>query len=187
MSNSNTKTISLSELRRLRSANTDLLLLDVLSKQQFGKDHIEGAKNAPFEGSDFLPTVARAAGSKSKKIVVYCSGESCKSSHNAAQALTAAGYTDVLAYEGGIAEWRSHEKIDRKDGAKDHERGGEAHHAAGATATAAAAATPAHHASRNPKPAEKPAQVNTGGSVGMIATPASKDLHGKKQPKASAP
>ena len=66
MSNT-TKTITTSELRRLRSAKTDMLLVDVLAKEQFAKDHIEGAKNVPFDGADFLPSMARAASNKSKK------------------------------------------------------------------------------------------------------------------------
>ncbi len=187
MSTINTKTITTSELRRLRSGNTDMLLLDVLTKEQFGKDHIEGAKNVPFGNAEFLPAVARAAGSKSKKIVVYCTGETCKSSSNAAKALTDAGYTDVHAYEGGITEWRSNEKVDRKDGAKDvvkdDKKGSEAHHAAGASSTSSATTNPARHETdKGHKPADKPAHVNTGGSMGTVA-----DAHGKKEHKAGAP
>lgn len=115
MSNPNGKTITTSELRRLRSDNSAFLLLDVLPKAQFDKDHIAGAKNAPFEAIDFLTTVAKVAGNKGKKIVVYCTGVTCNASTNAAKALTVAGYTDVHAYEGGIAEWRSQEKTGKPD------------------------------------------------------------------------
>lgn len=107
MSNPTPKTITKSKLQQLRGGRSDLLLLDVLPKAQFAKDHIEGAKNAPFDAADFLPTVARLAASKSKPIVVYCTSEACNTSTKAAKALTDAGYTDVLVYAGGISEWRS--------------------------------------------------------------------------------
>ncbi len=38
-------------------------------------------------------------------IVTYCSGVTCPNSKIAAHRLTALGYTDVRAYEGGKEEW----------------------------------------------------------------------------------
>jgi rhodanese-related sulfurtransferase len=145
MSNTS-KTITTSELRHLRSAKTDMLLVDVLAKEQFAKDHIEGAKNVPFDGADFLPSMARAASNKSKKIVVYGAGSSGSTSSDAAKALTAAGYTDVHTFEGGLAEWRSAEK-----GARSGDDKATAMHAeAGAKATTGTS------------------PVDTGGSMGAV-------------------
>ncbi len=145
MSNT-TKTITTSELRRLRSAKTDMLLVDVLAKEQFAKAHIEGAKNVPFDGADFLPSMARAAGNKSKKIVVYGAGSAGSTSSDAAKALTTAGYTDVHTFEGGLAEWRSAEK-----GARSGDDKATAMHAeAGAKATTGTS------------------PVDTGGSMGAV-------------------
>lgn len=169
MSNSTVKTITTSELRGLRRAHTDMILVDVLSKEQFGKDHIEGAKNIPFGAADFLPGIARAASTKDKKIVVYCSGSSCKTSDNAAKALVAAGYTDVHAFEGGLADWRSSEKSATK--------GDEAHHAAGASGTASASS---HDTAHGGKSKNSTPQVNTGGSFGAVHDPSTdkkKDQH----------
>jgi bacterioferritin len=50
--------------------------------------------------------VRHAAGSKSRKIVVYCTDEACDASTRAAKMLTADGYGDVAAYEGGLTEWQ---------------------------------------------------------------------------------
>lgn len=101
-----TNTINTTELRRLRSMKTEMLLVDVLPKDKFDKDHIEGAQNVPLESPDFLSKVEQAAGRKDKKIVVYCADASCDASTRAATKLAAAGYGDVTAYKGGIAAWR---------------------------------------------------------------------------------
>lgn len=105
------KNISTVELRTLIQGQSDFLLLDVLKKEQFAKDHIEGARNVPAEGADFLPAVARAAGVKSKKIVVYCADASCSASRTSAEKLAVAGYTDVATYKGGLAAWRRPEAV----------------------------------------------------------------------------
>jgi len=156
MSNT-TKTITTSELRRLRSAKTDMLLVDVLSKEQFAKDHIEGAKNVPFDHAEFLSSIARAAGTKQKKIVVYCAGASCTTSGEAAKALTGAGYTDVHTFEGGLAEWRSSEKGARSG----DDKSAEMHAEAGAAATK-------HGDHSGAKSTTAKTHVNTGGSMGAV-------------------
>lgn len=102
-----TKTIQTTELRRLRSTKSEMLLVDVLPKDKFDKDHIDGAINAPLESPTFLETVEKAAGRKDKKIIVYCSGVGCNASAKAASKLTAAGYGDVTTYEGGLSAWRN--------------------------------------------------------------------------------
>jgi rhodanese-related sulfurtransferase len=171
MSNT-TKTITTSELRRLRSAKTDMLLVDVLSKEQFAKDHIEGAKNVPFDGTDFLPAIARAAGNKQKKIVVYCTGSTCTTAEEAAKALTTAGYSDIHMFAGGLAEWRSAEKGAR--GGDD--KAAEMHAEAGDSA----ARRPTERGDRaSGKPTDGSSHVNTGGSMGAVHDP-----DAKKQPKA---
>lgn len=117
-----TKSIETTELRRLRSTNSEMLLLDVLPKDKFDKDHIERAINAPLESNDFLGTVAKAAGRKDKKIVVYCSDAGCNASSKAASKLTAAGYGDVTTYEGGLGAWRN-EPADAGDAGANPQKG----------------------------------------------------------------
>jgi rhodanese-related sulfurtransferase len=41
----------------------------------------------------------------SDRIVVYCASDTCANSHQAAEALTAAGFTDVSVYVGGKKDW----------------------------------------------------------------------------------
>ncbi len=43
---------------------------------------------------------------KDKEIVVYCASFECRASPAAARKLEELGYTRVLEYEGGLADWR---------------------------------------------------------------------------------
>jgi len=100
------KTISTEKLRSLRKSTEGFLLIDVLSKERFDKDHIPGARNVPLDSKDFLQAVAqKASGSKNRKVVLYCGGPECDASSKAAQMLVAGGFTKVLEYEGGLASW----------------------------------------------------------------------------------
>ena len=42
---------------------------------------------------------------KTDAIITYCGGTQCPSSKQAAEKLASLGYTNVLAYEGGIQDW----------------------------------------------------------------------------------
>lgn len=99
-------TINTNQLRAMLQGKTDVLVLDVLPKVAFDKDHIEGARNVPMDSPNFLRDVEWLTASKDKKIVVYCASEACGTSGDAVQKLTAAGHTDVVKYEGGIEAWR---------------------------------------------------------------------------------
>jgi len=112
------KTIDTAGLRQLIQSKSDFLLLDVLSKEAFAKDHIEGAKNIPSDSSDFATAVERAASSKTKKVVVYCSGTACNASDKAAERLVSSGHTNVFTYKGGLEAWRQ---------TPEHTASGEAH------------------------------------------------------------
>lgn len=94
------------ELEALRSSGVDFLLLDVNSKVCFDDDHIDGAQNVPGDSPEFAALVASVAGGKGRKIVVYCADRSCDAATQAAYQLAGTGYTDVVAYEGGLAAWR---------------------------------------------------------------------------------
>jgi rhodanese-related sulfurtransferase len=100
------KTISTEKLQSLRKGSVGFLLVDVLDKDAFAKDHIPGARNVPLDTPDFARAVAtKAAGSKSRRVVLYCSGPDCDASSKAARLLVQGGFTDVLEYTGGLAAW----------------------------------------------------------------------------------
>lgn len=105
------KTISTEKLKSLRKSNEGFLLIDVLSKEQFDKDHIPGARNVPLDTVDFVEEVAaRASGSKGRRVVLYCGSQECNDSARAAQMLVASGFTNVLDYEGGLASWNESQR-----------------------------------------------------------------------------
>lgn len=100
------KTITTEKLQNLRKGADGFLLVDVLSKEQFAQDHIPGARNVPLDTANFAKAVAdKAAGSKSRKVVLYCSGPGCDASSKGAKLLVDGGFTNVIEYEGGLASW----------------------------------------------------------------------------------
>ena len=100
------KTISTEKLHALRKAPEGFLLIDVLGKEEFAKDHIPGARNVPLDTVDFAKVVAdRAGGSKTRRVVLYGRGNACPVSAKAVRLLAAANFTHVVEYEGGLAAW----------------------------------------------------------------------------------
>jgi rhodanese-related sulfurtransferase len=101
-----TKKISTEKLQSMRQSPEGFLLIDVLSRESFAKDHIPGARCVPLESPDFVAAVAeKASGSKTRKVVLYCSGPACDASARGAQMLIDGGFTTVLQYEGGLDAW----------------------------------------------------------------------------------
>jgi rhodanese-related sulfurtransferase len=100
------KTISTEKLQSLRKSAAGFLLVDVLGKDEFAKDHIPGACNVPADTPDFPKAVAdKAAGSKTRQVVLYSRGTNCELSAKACKVLTNANFTNVVDYEGGLAAW----------------------------------------------------------------------------------
>jgi len=102
-----TRTITTDGLKKLRKSAEGFVLIDVLSKEQFDKDHIPGARNVPLDSQDFVGPVAdKASGSKNRKVVLYCGSRDCDASAKGVKLLMSNGFTAVSAYEGGLASWR---------------------------------------------------------------------------------
>lgn len=100
------KTISTEKLQSLRKGTEGFLLIDVLDKAAFDHDHIPGARNVPLDTEGFPKVVAdKNAGSKTRRVVLYCAGTDCDASAKAAKLLVADGFTNVVLYEGGLAAW----------------------------------------------------------------------------------
>jgi len=100
------KTISTESLHRLRKGHEGFVLIDVVDRAGFAKDHIPGASNVPLTDDDFPRAVAtKASGSRTRKVVLYCAGPHCDASTKAGDLLVAGGFTNVIEYEGGLAAW----------------------------------------------------------------------------------
>ncbi|MGE0352835.1 MAG: rhodanese-like domain-containing protein, partial [Gemmatimonadales bacterium] len=100
------RTIQANDLKRLLDQNQDLILVNVLSRKEFEKDHIPGSHNIPKDEKDFVQQVEKLAGTKDRHIVVYCASKDCQASPTAAKKLTDAGFRNVTDFEGGMAEWK---------------------------------------------------------------------------------
>lgn len=75
----------------------------VLTQEWYKNTLIAGSKWVPL---DKLTMRLPELGVKTEEtIVVYCGGPQCPQSKQAAQQLVAKGYTNVYAYEGGLADW----------------------------------------------------------------------------------
>lgn len=78
---------------------------EVLPPAHWEDGHLPGAANLPLEGLE-----ARAAAlfpDKTRTLVLYCSNERCRNSHEAAARLERVGYSAVHVFVGGKAAWKA--------------------------------------------------------------------------------
>ena len=100
------KTITTAELQELQSTEPGLPIINTLPYESFEKTRIPAAISIPQDEPDFVERVARAVGSKTDKLVVYCANQKCDSSEKATRKLEDAGFTSVLTYKGGAEAWK---------------------------------------------------------------------------------
>lgn len=110
------KTITARELRKMRDADEDFLLVNSLPAENFAKTKLPGAVNVAEQDADFAERVEKKAGGKEKTVVVYCASMQCNSSANAAEKLDKAGFTDVYDFEAGAEGW--HQVFKEKEGGR---------------------------------------------------------------------
>jgi rhodanese-related sulfurtransferase len=77
---------------------------NVLTDEYFNGLMIPGSRRVALDKVGEEVRLTRLA--KNTPLAVYCAGPKCPQSRLAAEKLTALGYTDVVAYEGGIEEWK---------------------------------------------------------------------------------
>ena len=92
--------ISMEEARSLMEEETDYIILDVRTEEEFAEKHIPNAVNIPNEtiGSEILAELP----DKNQLILVYC--RSGNRSKQASEKLAALGYTKIYEF-GGINDW----------------------------------------------------------------------------------
>ena len=78
-------------------------LLEALPPKYFRQGHLPGARQLNTDGA--ADHAKRLGMTVDQPIVVYCASETCANSHQAAEALAAAGYRDVSVYAGGKQDW----------------------------------------------------------------------------------
>ncbi len=82
-------------------------LLDVLPQEVYSCRHLPGAQNVCVYEIIFSDRVSELVPVRETPLVVYGAGDGSRDAHEAARKLTEMGYTDVWAYAGGVADWRS--------------------------------------------------------------------------------
>ena len=94
------KQISMDEAVTMMAEETDYIILDVRTPEEFAEKHIPNAINIPNEtiGKDEIPELPN----KEQLILVYC--RSGNRSKQASEKLVKLGYTNIYEF-GGINDW----------------------------------------------------------------------------------
>ncbi len=100
------KRISPHALKQKVENGKDLIIIDTLTKDHYTKVHLPNARNACVFEVTFLDQIAGVIPEKDDVIVVYGSSEKSMDATTAAEKLIRAGYSNVLALDGGLALWR---------------------------------------------------------------------------------
>ena len=105
------KSISRDDLKQMNETeHEDFVLINVLPRDAFNREHIRTSISVPVEEPSFLEQVEAVTGSKDRKIDVYCANFECDASPKAAKKLEDAGFTEVYDYEGGTEDWFSRKR-----------------------------------------------------------------------------
>ena len=97
--------ITREELKRKLNGGKDLVLVEALPRKYWAKEHIPGALNLPHDEIERL--APELLPDKDREIVVYCADAACANSQIAAKALSALGYSRVVEYVEGKADWKA--------------------------------------------------------------------------------
>jgi rhodanese-related sulfurtransferase len=85
---------------KLPPDDENVVLINVLSEEEFEEAHIPRSINVPLGRDDFVDRVVEIAGDKNRPIVVHGATFKCPASTAAAQRLEDGGLTDVYDLEG---------------------------------------------------------------------------------------
>ncbi|TAL16240.1 rhodanese-like domain-containing protein [bacterium] len=107
------KLVNTEELYKWTAEKKDMIIIDVLPKDEYDKGHIPGAVNSPLPKTEKELTpfdtesVVKTAGSdKEKPVVLYCGFVACRRSHLGAKILAENGFKSVNRYPAGITGWK---------------------------------------------------------------------------------
>ncbi len=96
--------MSSTELQQRMQTDDNFILVDVLTEEDFRKEHIPGATNIPLET---LQEAASKHLNKNQRIVVYGNTHDSPRSNEAAALLERLGFRKVSDFDGGINAWKS--------------------------------------------------------------------------------
>lgn len=105
MATSTVKTITTRDLERRISGDVGTHVWNVLTDEWFTGELIPGSRRVPLDHLE--EAVRHSSLAKETPIVVYCADSHCPYSREAAEKLGELGYSNVEAFEGGLADWKS--------------------------------------------------------------------------------
>ena len=94
----NINNISYTQMQLMLKENTDIIILDVRSPQEYNEGHINGAINIPEY--EILSNSNSILNNKNARIIVYC--KSGNRSKNGIKTLKKLGFTNLYNLENGI-------------------------------------------------------------------------------------
>ncbi len=100
-----TAKITREELKRKLDADEEFVLVEALPRKYWAKGHFPGALNIPHDQIEAL--APELLPDKDREVVVYCASTTCQNSEIAAESLTDLGYSKVLEYVEGKADWEA--------------------------------------------------------------------------------
>jgi rhodanese-related sulfurtransferase len=110
------KTISAREVRKMREAGEEYLMVNTLPSDMFAQTKVPDAVNIPESDPDFVSRVEQRAGGKDRPVIVYCANINCDSSTHGAEKLIAAGFTNVWDMADGYQGWQ--QAFNEKEGGR---------------------------------------------------------------------
>ena len=99
--------IDATALQARLSENGGVTLVDVLPEEYFAAQHLPGARRACVYEVDFLEQINQLGVSPSDELILYGAGDGSLDSAVAAEKLEGAGFTNVIVFNGGRAEWKN--------------------------------------------------------------------------------
>jgi len=84
------------------NANSEAVLLDVRTREEFESGHIPEAENIDVSSFDFADQIAKL--DKSKTYLVYC--RSGARSYNACNLMANMGFSNLVNMQGGVMSWQ---------------------------------------------------------------------------------
>lgn len=94
--------VSPERVREWQQSGTEFVLVDARDTVQYAREHIPGAINVPYveiRAGGLLPP-------RDRRIVVYCSSETCPISQYAYEALDQLGYEEIYDMRAGLQGWK---------------------------------------------------------------------------------
>lgn len=93
--------VNVLDFQKRMKETTDYLLIDVRTKGEYNKGHIENALNISYFSSDFKARIDQLP--KDKLIFMYC--ETQHRSPLASKLMKRKGFTHIVDLEGGFIKW----------------------------------------------------------------------------------